>query len=228
MRRSLLLSGFALLAGFAAFSAAPANADPLQPGGIAITRGGHNFNVARGAFSGADQAITTLGGVASGHGRAITNGGNNRNTALGKFSFAGQDVTTVGGIASGARQRPDQRRQQPQHRPRLRQHSPAERHNPGRHRHRPCPVHHAWRQQRQPRGRQVLLRRPAGPDHRRHRLGPRQEPRLRRQQPQRRPGLRLLRHPAGRHRRAVTIPPSRPPIRTGAASLFPSNRWSVS
>src|SRR5919112_200011 len=67
----------------------------LMSGGIAITRGGYNDNIARGKLSAADQAVTTLSGVASGHGVAKTYGGYNTNKALGKFSYAGQDVTTV-------------------------------------------------------------------------------------------------------------------------------------
>ena len=97
--RSTLLAGFAVLAAVTAFSVAPASAQ--TSGGVVITNGGHNTNIAKGKFSEADQAITTLGGTASRHGKSITNGGNNHNTALGKFSFAGQDVTTVGGDASG-------------------------------------------------------------------------------------------------------------------------------
>jgi hypothetical protein len=49
-------------------------------GGIVITHGGGNVNVAKGTFSEAD-APTTLGGIAGRHGIAITNGGNNRNAA---------------------------------------------------------------------------------------------------------------------------------------------------
>ena len=99
--RSLFLSSCAAVLALTAIAAAPAMADPLHSGGVVVTRGGGNVNVAKGKFAEADQAITTLGGVASGRGRAITNGGNNRNIASGKFSFAGQDVTTVGGFASG-------------------------------------------------------------------------------------------------------------------------------
>src|ERR1700676_148730 len=97
--RSILLSGFAVLAAIAATSVSPASAQ--STGGISITRGGGNVNVARGAFSVADQSATTLGGVAGRHGVAITNGGNNRNFATGPLSFAGQDTTTVGGTAFG-------------------------------------------------------------------------------------------------------------------------------
>ena len=76
--RAALLSGFALFTAIAASALSPVQAQTT--GGIAITHGGGNVNTARGAFSGADQSVTTLGGIASGHGRAITNGGNNRNT----------------------------------------------------------------------------------------------------------------------------------------------------
>ena len=98
--RSIILAGCAIAA-LAAVSSVPVKADQLVSGGVAITHGGGNVNVAKGRFSEADQAVTTLGGIASRHGRAITNGGDNRNIALGKNSFAGQDVTTVGGVASG-------------------------------------------------------------------------------------------------------------------------------
>jgi bacteriocin-like protein len=48
-------------------------------GGISVTHGGGNMNVAKGPLSESD-ASTTLGGIAGRHGIAITNGGNNRNT----------------------------------------------------------------------------------------------------------------------------------------------------
>ena len=55
--RSMLLAGFVALTAVAAI--APAHAQ--STGGISITRGGGNVNVARGAFSQADQSATTLG-----------------------------------------------------------------------------------------------------------------------------------------------------------------------
>ena len=97
--RSVLLAGFAALAAIAASSVSPAHAQTT--GGISITHGGGNVNVAKGRFSEADQSATTLGGIAGRHGVAITNGGNNRNIASGPLSFAGQDTTTVGGTALG-------------------------------------------------------------------------------------------------------------------------------
>ena len=95
--RSMLLAGFVALTAIAAI--APAHAQTT--GGISITHGGGNVNVATGKFSEADQSATTLGGIAGRHGVAITNGGNNRNVASGTFSFAGQNTTTVGGTALG-------------------------------------------------------------------------------------------------------------------------------
>src|SRR5271168_1902077 len=97
--RSMLLAGFVAFTAIAATSISPASAQTT--GGISITHGGGNLNVAKGSLSEADQSATTLGGVAGHHGVAITNGGNNRNFATGKFSFAGQDTTTVGGTAIG-------------------------------------------------------------------------------------------------------------------------------
>ena len=97
--RSMLLAGFVALAAIAATSISPASAQTT--GGISITHGGGNLNVAKGPLSEADQSATTLGGVAGRHGVAITNGGNNRNFATGPLSFAGQDTTTVGGTALG-------------------------------------------------------------------------------------------------------------------------------
>jgi hypothetical protein len=70
--RATLLSGIALFAAIAAAAIAPAHAQ--QTGGISITHGGGNVNTARGAFSQADQSVTTLGGIARGRGVAITNG----------------------------------------------------------------------------------------------------------------------------------------------------------
>src|SRR5580698_2177529 len=99
--RSVLLSGFAVLAAIAATSVSPASAQTT--GGIVITHGGGNLNVAKGRFSEADQSATTLGGIAGRHGVAITNGGNNRNIASGAFSFAGQVTTTGGGNLNLAR-----------------------------------------------------------------------------------------------------------------------------
>ena len=128
--RATLLSGFALLAVIAASTVAPVHAQTT--GGISITHGGGNVNVAKGALSEADQGVTTLGGIAAGHGVVFTNGGNNRNTAAGALSFAGQNITTLGGTALGPRARHHQRRQQPQHRARLRQCRHAVRRHPGR------------------------------------------------------------------------------------------------
>jgi hypothetical protein len=100
--RSMLLAGFVALAAIAAI--APAHAQ--MTGGISITHGGGNVNVASGKFSEADQSATTLGGVAGRHGVAITNGGTsitnggvNTNIAAGKFSSADQQVVTLGGTA---------------------------------------------------------------------------------------------------------------------------------
>ena len=67
MTRSLLLSGFAAFAALAAVAAAPAHPDPLMSGGVTVPRGGYNHNLAKGKFSAADQAITTIGGTASNH-----------------------------------------------------------------------------------------------------------------------------------------------------------------
>jgi hypothetical protein len=50
-----------------------------QVGGISITHGGGNMNVAKGPLSEAD-----------GRGSSITNGGFNSNVAAGKFSSADQ------------------------------------------------------------------------------------------------------------------------------------------
>src|SRR5215813_6540636 len=103
--RSMLLAGFVALTAVAAI--APAHAQTT--GGLSITHGGGNVNVARGAFSEADQSATTLGGIpnlargfgstatqstttvggtAFGRGTSITNGGLNTNVAAGKFSSA--------------------------------------------------------------------------------------------------------------------------------------------
>src|ERR1700759_3614658 len=95
--RSMLLAGFVALTAIAAI--APAHAQ--MTGGISITHGGGNLNVAKGPLSEADQSATTLGGIAGRHGVAITNGGDNRNFATGKLSFAGQNTTTVGGTVLG-------------------------------------------------------------------------------------------------------------------------------
>src|SRR3954466_4237065 len=62
-----------------------------------ITNGGHNRNVASGAYSFAGQDTTTVGGTAYGHGRAITNGGYNNNLAKGYGSTATQSALTLGG-----------------------------------------------------------------------------------------------------------------------------------
>src|SRR5271154_7592511 len=97
--RSMLLAGFVAFAAIAASSISPASAQTT--GGIVITHGGGNTNVARGPLSEADQSATTLGGIAGRHGVAITNGGGNRNVASGPLSFAGQDTTTIGGTALG-------------------------------------------------------------------------------------------------------------------------------
>ena len=97
--RSMLLAGFVAFTAIAATSISPASAQTT--GGIVITHGGGNINVAKGPLSEADQSATTLGGVAGRHGLALTNGGNNRNFASGPLSFAGQDTTTVGGTALG-------------------------------------------------------------------------------------------------------------------------------
>src|ERR1700742_5214110 len=99
MMRPVLLSAFAVAAALAAAGFTPASAQTT--GGIAITHGGGNVNVASGRMSQANQSATTLGGMAFGHGRAVTNGGNNMNLASGARSFAGQDTTTVGGTAYG-------------------------------------------------------------------------------------------------------------------------------
>jgi hypothetical protein len=95
--RSMLLAGFVALTAIAAV--APAHAQAT--GGIVITHGGGNTNVASGRLSQADQSATTLGGTAGRRGVAITNGGGNRNVASGALSFAGQDTTTIGGTALG-------------------------------------------------------------------------------------------------------------------------------
>jgi hypothetical protein len=97
--RTMLLAGFVAFAAIAASAIGPASAQTT--GGIVITHGGGNVNVAKGPLSQADQSATTLGGIASGHGRAITNGGNSRNIASGPLSYAGQDTTTIGGTAVG-------------------------------------------------------------------------------------------------------------------------------
>ena len=64
--RSYLLSG---LAAIALLAAAPAGADPLQTGGISITRGGGNSNIAKGFGSFAGQSVATVGGTALNSGR---------------------------------------------------------------------------------------------------------------------------------------------------------------
>ncbi len=87
--RSMILAGCAIAA-LAAVSAAPAKADPLVSGGISITHGGGNVNVAKGKFSEADQSVATLGGIASGRGVAITNGGDNRNVASASTASPGR------------------------------------------------------------------------------------------------------------------------------------------
>src|SRR5690242_4276642 len=93
--RSILLSGFAVFSVLAATVVAPAHAQ------LSITRGGHNNNFSKGAYSMADQYATTLSGTAKDYGKAITRGGHNNNFSKGAYSYAGQDTTTVGGYASG-------------------------------------------------------------------------------------------------------------------------------
>jgi len=68
--RPIILSGFAAIAALTATSVVPVKADPLVAGGISITRGGGNVNTAKGKFSEADQAVTTLGGIANRRGVA--------------------------------------------------------------------------------------------------------------------------------------------------------------
>ena len=53
--RSMLLAGFVAFTAIAATAVAPAHAQ--MTGGISITHGGGNVNVARGAFSEADQSV---------------------------------------------------------------------------------------------------------------------------------------------------------------------------
>ena len=174
--RSIFLSGCAAMLALTAIAAAPAMAEPLHSGGVVITRGGGNVNVAKGKFGEADQAVTTLGGVASGHGRAITNGGNNRNIASGKNSFAGQDVTTVGGFASGRGRAITSGGNNLNTARGFGSTALQSVTTAGRLGLRPSwPVADPRRLQLQPRGRQVLPGRPAGADPRRQRR-PRQEP----------------------------------------------------
>src|SRR5918994_202073 len=98
----LPVAALALLAAGAAMPAAQAN--PLETGGVSITRGGHNTNTASGRFSSAFQDTTTVGGQAVGRGaRAVTLGGLNSNRATGAHSLADQQVSTVGGLAQGRR-----------------------------------------------------------------------------------------------------------------------------
>ena len=77
--RSMLLAGFVAFAAIAAAAVSPASAQ--STGGIVVTHGGGNTNVAKGFLSQADQSATTLGGTAFGRGKVITNGGQNRNVA---------------------------------------------------------------------------------------------------------------------------------------------------
>ena len=62
--RSMLLAGFVAFTAIAATAVSPAHAQTT--GGIVITHGGGNTNVAKGALSEADQSATTLGGTAFG------------------------------------------------------------------------------------------------------------------------------------------------------------------
>ena len=98
-----ILSGVAALALAAALPFAPAKADVCcEVGGVAITHGGGNANLARGPLGYAGQSVATIGGSAYGYGsRAITHGGGNYNLAAGPLSAATQGVTTVGGTAYG-------------------------------------------------------------------------------------------------------------------------------
>ena len=98
--RISILSGVAALALAAALPLVPAKADVCcEVGGVAITHGGGNTNLATGAYSQAQQSVTTVGGSAGPYGHSLTSGGYNSNAAVGAFSQAHQDVLTVGGSA---------------------------------------------------------------------------------------------------------------------------------
>ena len=99
MRPTLIAA--AALALLAAGASASANSQPLETGGISITRGGGNTNTAAARNSFAGQSIATVGGLARNGGRVTTLGGDNRNLARGTGSMAFQDATTVGGTAIG-------------------------------------------------------------------------------------------------------------------------------
>ena len=100
--RTPIFSGLAALALVAAVPLVPAKADVCcEVGGVSITHGGGNYNVARGPLSYAGQSVATIGGTAGYGGRVYTQGGYNRNVASGPLSAATQGVTTVGGTAYG-------------------------------------------------------------------------------------------------------------------------------
>jgi hypothetical protein len=97
----LSILDYVLPGGLRPLSAGAYGADPLQTGGVSITRGGGNTNTASGVNSFAGQSATTIGGMARGHGYAATYGGGNSNRATARNSTALQDTTTVGGSAFG-------------------------------------------------------------------------------------------------------------------------------
>ena len=98
--RTPIFSGLAALALAAAVPFVPAKADVCcEVGGVSITHGGGNYNLARGPLSYAGQSVTTVGGSAGPYGHSLTSGGYNSNAAVGAFSQAHQDVTTSGGDA---------------------------------------------------------------------------------------------------------------------------------
>ena len=70
-----ILPGVAALALAAALPFAPAKADVCcEVGGVAITHGGGNANLARGPLGYAGQSVTTVGGSAGPYGHSLTSG----------------------------------------------------------------------------------------------------------------------------------------------------------
>ena len=212
--RSIILAGCAIAA-LAAVSSVPVKADQLVSGGVAITHGGGNVNVAKGKFSEADQAVTTLGGIASApwprhHQRRRQPQHRSRQEQLRRSGRHHRRRRRLGPWP-----RADLWRRQPQHRPRVRQHRAAVGDHPGRDGLRARPGADPRRLQHQPCGRQVLRGRSAGPHPRRQRR-PGQEPGVRRTQPEQGAGLRLFGLAAGHHRRTVTTTPPGP-ARAGPA-----------
>ena len=93
--RTPIFSGLAALALVAAVPFVPAKADVCcEVGGVSITHGGGNYNLARGPLSYAGQSVATIGGSA-GYGKNLTYGGGNHNAAIGFGSQADQQVVTV-------------------------------------------------------------------------------------------------------------------------------------